>query len=83
MSLSCCHINFTELNFSSYGQTTVIEFKQQLQCLERIPLDTPPQVLVRSLWRDYVTMKNLRTSCNGYAMAIRFEQHLHLLFRRS
>lgn len=50
------------INISMNEWAAVIKFEQQVQLLRRNPLDTLSQVLVSSLLRIHVTLKNLHIS---------------------
>ena len=61
---------FENLYISSHGEARNIKFGQQVNIIERVPLGTPPQVVVMSLAHNHVT--NLFISSYRGATVIRF-----------
>ena len=55
-----------------YGEARNIKFGQQVNIIERVPLGTPPQVVVMSLAHNHVT--NLFISSYRGATVIKFGQ---------
>ena len=65
-------INNLKIYISSHGKTRNIEFGQLINIIERVPLGTPPQVVVMSLAHNHV--KNLFILSYRGATVIKFRQ---------
>ena len=69
-----------EIYVSSHGEARNIKFRHQINSIERVPLGTPPQVVVMSLAHNRLT--NLFISSYRGAAVIKFKQQKQLCGRR-
>ena len=70
--LKVSKITSSKIYVFSQGEARNIKFGQQANIIERVPLGTPPQVVVMTLAHNYVT--NLFISSYKGATVIKFRQ---------